>query len=311
VARPFFIAGDAALSPHSVTLFCASFSHRISMANRRDESRFHPSPNPAHRPSADARRHARVVTYVADRDFLLPTLVSAEQVQRQVAGFADVVVALLGLSDAEVDAIGPVMADLKLVSIRMERFDPPGGRTWVADHVPTSTLGRFLLPQHLPRHYRHIVYIDGDTQIVGDVRPLVLLDVPEGHVAAAPDCAWMQRLAWRLPESYLAALGIGKAADYFNAGVLAFTRDTFDAAMPEALDFLLGNPDRCRYGDQSALNAVMRGRRLRLSPRYNFLADYRDTGLESLFDPVIRHFAGIYKPWKVVGSPIGDAFVGT
>jgi hypothetical protein len=245
---------------------------------------------------------------VADRGFLIPTLVSAEQMHRQVSGIADVVVAVLGLSEDEYDIVAAVMTDMNLRPIRMESVDLPEGTRWSEGHVPASSLGRLILPDYLPQDYRHIVYIDGDTQIVGDVRPLVSLDVPDGFVAAAPDCAWMQRFAGRLPESYLAGLGLGSRADYFNAGVLAFRRETFDAAMPEALEFFLTRSEQCRYRDQSALNAVMRGHRLPLSPRYNFLSDYCDSGLGKVFAPVIWHFAGVIKPWRVTGSPIGDAF---
>jgi lipopolysaccharide biosynthesis glycosyltransferase len=254
---------------------------------------------------------SRAVVYVADRGFLIPTLVSAEQMHRQVSDIADVVVAVLGLPADEYRVASEIMTDLKLQPIRMESVDLPAGTRWSDGHVPASSLGRLLLPRYLPRDYRHIIYIDGDTQIVGDVRPLIKLTVPEDYVAAAPDCGWMKRFAGRFPEGYLPGLGIDDPADYFNAGVLAFGRETFDTAMEEALGYFLAHSERCRYHDQSALNAVMRHRRLALSPRYNFLSDYRDTGLEMVFDPVIRHFAGVLKPWRVTGSPIGDAFLGT
>jgi hypothetical protein len=287
-----------------------SLSSQVSMAAFRDDRHrlsalAIPIKSPTDRPS-----RSRAVVYVADRDFLLPTLVSAEQMQRQVSDIADVVVALLGLPGEVYDRVAAVLADLSLRSVRMNQVDLPDGTSWSGGHVPASSLGRLLLPACLPRDYRNVVYVDGDTQIVGDVRPLVRLDVPEGHVAAAPDCGWMKRFRNRFPDGYLPGLGIADPADYFNAGVLAFGRATFDSAMEEALGFFLAHSDLCRYHDQSALNAVMRHRRLSLSPRYNFLSDYRDTGLEKVFDPVIRHFAGVYKPWRVTGSPIGDAFLG-
>jgi hypothetical protein len=262
-------------------------------------------------PTAESPARSRAVVYVADSGFLLPTLVSAEQMQRQVADIADVVVALTGLPADAYGSVAAILADLNLKALRMDDVELPAGTGWAAGHVPASSLGRLHLPGYLPRSYRNIVYIDGDTQIVGDVRPLVLLDVPAGHVAAAPDCGWMKRFRTRFPEGYLSGLGIPDPAGYFNAGVLAFGRETFDSAMEEALDFFLTRSELCRYHDQSALNAVMRHRRLPLSPRYNFLSDYRETGLEKKFDPVIRHFAGVYKPWRVTGSPIGDGFLGT
>jgi hypothetical protein len=250
------------------------------------------------------------VTYVTDQGFLIPTLVSAGQVRRQVSDIADVVVAVTGLSQEDYGPVAAVISDLGLVPIHMDHLSLPEGAHWNAGHVPISSLGRFFLPAYLPARYRHVVYIDGDTQITGDVRPLVLYDVPEGFVAVAPDCGWMRRYAWLFKEEYLRGLGLRNPADYFNAGVLAFARPTLESTMREAMDFFLANSTLCRFHDQSALNAVMRDRKLWLSPRYNFLAPYRDTGLERIFEPVIRHFNGPEQALEAAGIADGRHLCG-
>jgi lipopolysaccharide biosynthesis glycosyltransferase len=254
---------------------------------------------------------SRAVVYITDAGFLIPSLVSAEQVLRQVAGTADVLIALAGMSDAEMDRIEPVIADLHLRAIRMDDIALPKDVSWLLPHVTATSLGRFYLPRYLPSRYRSIVYIDGDTQVVGDIVPLVELDVPSGLVAAAPDCAWVTAARWRFEGSYLERLGVSDPAQYVNTGVLAFARDTLDRVMPEALGYFLANSEACRFVDQSALNAVMRGKLFPLSPRYNFLTDYHEWAVQRLFDPVILHFAGHLKPWKVAGWPLGDRYFGT
>ena len=195
------------------------------------------------------------------------TLVSAQQIRDQVADVADVIIYAVGLSDMEIKALEVVTQQLGVGLRLMEEISLPEGTFW-SGSLSKTALGRLLLPQYLDLKYRSVLYIDGDTQIVGDVRPLVLLDVPHGKIAAAPDVAWDPRKGNIFPEGYFEGLGIDKPENYFSSGVLALERATLDDVMPEVHDFFLRNSLKlCRFHDQSALNAVMNKSVFSLSPR--------------------------------------------
>lgn len=53
----------------------------------------------------------------------------------------------------------------------------------------------------------------------------------------------------------------------------------------------------CRYHDQSALNAVVSMRRVRLSPAWNFQTPYLNWNLRDVAVPKLLHFVGGAKPW--------------
>lgn len=171
-------------------------------------------------------------------------------------------------------------------------------------------MARLELPKYLPSVYQDILYMDGDTQIVGDIGALLELTVPKGQVAAAPDSLWLgYATKARYPKDYLPGLGHVRESSYFNSGILALSRETMDSVFPEALEFFLKNSEKCLYHDQSALNAVMADRIVQLSPRYNFITDYIYLGVLNDADPAIIHFTGRPKPWINAGWPWFNRFI--
>jgi hypothetical protein len=114
---------------------------------------------------------------------------------------------------------------------------------------------------------------------------------------------------WRTHKAYLAGLGLHDPSAYFNAGVLAFRRSTWEVMAPRALAFFEEHSQRCLYHDQSALNAVFAGRRERLSLRYNFATDYALLGIADELNPAIIHFSGAAKPWRSIAAPWRGRFI--
>ncbi len=173
--------------------------------------------------------------------------------------------------------------------------------------VPPATLARLELCRYIPKTYHHIVYMDGDIRIVGDITGLIKHDVQDGHVAAANEHFWLW--AWgprKKARAYLDGIGVSKPSDYFNCGILAFSRSTWEVRGPEALRFFLENSERAIYHDQSALNHVFAGRREVLSPVYNFVSNYKLAGPLGV-EPKIIHYTGGLKPWQYSGPPWGAA----
>lgn len=246
----------------------------------------------------------RAVVYATDPGFLIPSLVSASEAAQQVSSRADVVLALSGFSDSALNELSDVAAALDLLLITVPEVELGEGVQFNETHVPPSSLLRLQLGKFLDRRYRHIIYIDGDTRIIGDITPLIEHTVAPGKILAANGNPWLgYHPRRRFLYDYLNGLGITSAFDYFNAGVLALRRETMDERFQEALEFFLANSDACRYHDQSALNAVFHGAREVMSPRYNFISDYAPLNVYEAADPAIVHFTGASKPWLYNGPP--------
>jgi lipopolysaccharide biosynthesis glycosyltransferase len=247
----------------------------------------------------------RLIFFTTDAGFLLPTLQAATQIRRQsaVCAIADLAIFLVGM---EADDIARVRAAFEPEGILFFELDPsayslPDGATFNAGHVPPSTLARLTVADRVPTHYEHLVYIDGDTQIVGDLLPLVSHDVAPGKILAATDhniaCSSPTGKYGRTLRDYVQSLGIVNTELYFNAGVLAFRRETWRDIGPAALAFMRKNSALCKFHDQSALNAICDGRREVMHPAFNYAPAYHLTG-QRRFGPSIIHFIGSSKPWQ-------------
>ncbi len=255
--------------------------------------------------------------FVTDGGFLVPTLLAARQVQAQpaVMAVADIHVFLVGIPPQDVERLQwSFQTDsVRLAPMEERLFLPPEGTHFNQTHISHTTLGRFAIQELLPAQYRHIVYIDGDVQVLGDLAPLVRHRVAPGCIAAAAESLWLcegdRGKFWPRHAAYLASLGIADPHEYFNAGVLLFRRDTWADMAPRALAYFREHAERCLYHDQSALNALFRGRREYLSPLYNYSSLYASLGLNDDVHPRIVHFTGAAKPWFYPGAPWNGRFI--
>jgi len=255
------------------------------------------------------------VCYVTDINYLLPSLVSAAGVRRFVpAHRADIFVFLVEEEEQRAREFNEALAPL---DIRVEALD---SRSYAAvdsaesrgSYISAATLGRFILDERLPAACKRIVYLDGDTWIRRDPSALIEASVPEGRLAAVEDMISFRSNpltpSGRSTVAYFRGLGLDRADGYFNAGVFAVERKTWRALAAEAVDFLKRNMARCRFYDQSALNAVTKDRRLPLSLKWNFTSPCRFTGLEDRIAPAVYHFTQYTKPWMGACKPWQELF---
>jgi lipopolysaccharide biosynthesis glycosyltransferase len=167
----------------------------------------------------------------------------------------------------------------------------------------------------VPPQYERILYLDTDMYLERhDIARLFEIDLGGAVLAAVEDATLLMEMVrpdllpdiprkWRGPEGvrrYRAGLGLEDGVPYFNSGTMLIDRRAWSAlgVRQRTLDFLEAEPERCFLADQSALNAVVAGRWVELSPRYNFQPIVAQAGLGPLFAPVIRHFCGPQKPWN-------------
>ncbi|KQQ43702.1 glycosyltransferase family 8 protein [Nocardioides sp. Leaf307] len=253
-----------------------------------------------------------LVLWVTDRGYLAPSTLVAEQALAQ--GIGDIADLAIFTLDVDEDAARQLEREVahpafSIYPMRNRDFQPPPNTEFHANHVPVAALARLSIEPEIPAQYRRLIYLDGDLQIRGPIRPLVERVVPEGKVAAGRGSSWLDPSGQHglEPAGYLETLGVAKA-DYFNSGVMAFGRDTWADMAPRALDLFFRNSSAYIRHDQSALNAAFRGQVEHFHPAYNFHTFYATAYAQTFVKPRIIHFTGRAKPWHTWAPPWGARF---
>lgn len=246
------------------------------------------------------------ICYVTDRNFLLPSLLSALEMRKHITvDKAEIFIFTIHTEVDLCDGLSQRFASSKILVRPLDETHLAEINTQKLQesHTPLGTFGRFLIDQFLPDHIDYIVYLDGDVWPVGDARNLVERRVPEGYIAAVDDSlAFRSKVgigpAAARAKAYFQSLGLNEKHGYFNAGVFAGTRRTIREINSDAFQYFLNNVSKCVHFDQSAMNAVSVGRRHRLSIAWNFQARFKVWGLCRRIAPAIVHFNGRPKPWS-------------
>jgi len=251
--------------------------------------------------------HATVL--VTDRNLIVPTVQAALQAAKAGQGLTDVILVTGGLDASEYEMLRSSLAgdgvtvldSSNEIAFLLKEFD------FGDNHYTPMSLGRLLLDDILPAQYEHILYLDGDTYLAGDITKLFRLRVPEGKIAASLDSLFLHlggtsEFAVKLRD-YRRKLGSVPADQYFNAGIFATTRSTWKTVGPAALSFYRDHYEDCIYHDQSAMNIICENAVEWISPEFNFLTDYRLMGFGLYVTPRILHFSGASKPWNSRFNP--------
>ncbi|GBQ36245.1 hypothetical protein HLH34_06470 [Gluconacetobacter azotocaptans] len=263
------------------------------------------------------KKKERAIVFTSDRGFIVPTLVAAAQImaQKEVIDIADILIFLVDIDNHESSLIKMAFPDDDIKFINMNSKNYMFGKDvhFSPTHVPPSALARLVTGNDIPENYSNLLYLDGDIQIVGPIIDLVLFDVPEGKILAAADRSYIKapeltNTARRMRD-YLNGIGIRDRTRYFNSGVMACTRLTWIDVGQEAFDYFLNHSKKCRYHDQSALNAVCMPRQIPLDPKYNYMSTYAECESHGMITPCIIHFNGAEKPWFAKSRPWKGFFI--
>lgn len=248
------------------------------------------------------------VVLVTDKGYFAQSVLVARQlVDVGASRLADIIVYCIGI---DADFLASCQRRLQsqgyggvvLRSLTSRSYEPPPGTPFFRNHIPVTALARLSIEPELPEGYSHIVYLDGDVQIVRPIDSLLTVRPGYGRLVAGRGSAWFDPHSLRgtQPRGYLKALGGVNADEYFNSGVLAFSRETWRDYAPRALDAFFRNGKSFVRHDQSALNAVFKGSVDFLHPAFNFHSVYASLDPdESLVERRIVHFTGARKPWHL------------
>lgn len=159
-----------------------------------------------------------------------------------------------------------------------------------------------------------VIYMDGDTVVLKDLRDLFDIDVSNVYAAVAKDGIY-----YRFPKE-MKEMGLDKRGYYFNSGVMLhnLAEQRKDNIVEKLVTYVKTNKDF--YGDQDVLNVVMNNKLKLMSYRYNCISTFFEADdlsfLSSYFgeklpketfyiyeNSTIIHYAGD-KPWLDNYSPL-------
>ncbi len=182
--------------------------------------------------------------------------------------------------------------------LMMIEFDRGGTRVRmpnVNEHISGASFFRFFLPGLLGDEVERIAYLDVDTY-VEDSAFFRLFDLDmKGHAIAASRCLLSAYAGGAETEADIARAGCQTHRKYLNAGVLLIDRRRYTE---RALDQrFFGTAMNLHANDQIAVNRVLSGNWLEMSPAFNMPPFVNITFVGAVCKPVVTHFVGRRKPW--------------
>ncbi len=215
-------------------------------------------------------------------------------------------VALNRRSDTDIIVVSDSFADLEIAGglapdYRLLGFNP--GQ--FAERLPPGWMHpifhRYFLPAILAAHYKRLLYIDIDTY-PHDARLFDLFDLAmEGNIVGAVRDALIGFPASGHSTEQDATIK-NPERKYLNTGVMLIDVDAFiqEKLLDRLCALIKKRRKQLAYPDQSALNILLDGGWLELSPSMNMLRAEYNSFVRDAFPPVITHFAGATKPWDGV-----------
>ncbi len=171
-------------------------------------------------------------------------------------------------------------------------------------------LARLFMGKILPQEVERILYMDGDTIVIGSLKELWNLDLGDNvlGMSVEPTADRNRKNALGLEDYY-----------YHNSGVLLVDLVKWRQVKAEELliNFYREKEGKLFAADQDALNGALKGRIYPLLPKYNFCNIYyqypyrylskliapkkyfsKEEFEDCVKNPVIIHFLGEERPWR-------------
>jgi len=242
------------------------------------------------------------ICYVVDENYLFPTLVSASQVRQHFKSeLNDLIIVCLGAPSGKTDTASDIANSLGITLLvrprsAIDNMHPMYGRLFIHSLIPAS--------------YERVVYVDGDTQIVGSLEPLIKVDIPTGKFLAARDPSGMFARSsddrMRATQADRDRAGLTRSYDdYFNSGVLVFNRSDWKTLSELTLDAIQKKKGGFKFGDQDPMNGAVGDRCIFIPNTWNFPGFFIGTPCETAARPIIYHFMSNPRPWTHSGLPWG------
>lgn len=156
---------------------------------------------------------------------------------------------------------------------------------------------KIFFPLLVPESLDRLLYLDTDMLVINPLKELYEVDLDTYPLGAVYDCYVKTR----------EDLGIVEEGNYFNSGMLLFNLKRWreQNISQKAINFLCHYPEKIKYVDQDALNAVLINNWKKLPEKYNLIYSYipQNASKKELIafiqDKVIIHFT-LQRPWTML-----------
>jgi lipopolysaccharide biosynthesis glycosyltransferase len=238
---------------------------------------------------------ANVIVFATDGEFLPPAaFLAAKLAALNPRDDTEIVLFCSSVPDLDKAASHRLPATLGLVQ------ETPLPELVIANRITPATFLRLLVPLWVSPEVRRILYLDADVYPENaDVFRLFDLDMSGHPLAAVREI----KTAYGETETTKREVDdIAAGRRILNAGVLLMDRELMlqrhigERAITLARDRQLH--------DQWALNLVLAGDWLEMSPAMNLTRDARNSLLRDVVSPAVTHFSGPVKPWH--GTRFGE-----
>jgi glycosyltransferase, family 8 len=174
-----------------------------------------------------------------------------------------------------------------------------------------SIMARLFVGELLPKDVKRVLYLDCDTVVLHSLKGLYNTALKNNVIGAVEEPT--------VPERVRYEIRLDAEASYVNSGVLLIDlRAWRDENIGEKIiRYYQSIQNRSLFGDQDAINGVLRWRIKKLPPKYNFFSNYKYFSYKAFIKvyrtklsyterefkeakkrPVIVHFAGDERPWR-------------
>jgi lipopolysaccharide biosynthesis glycosyltransferase len=246
----------------------------------------------------------RAVCYTATSGYLFSTVLSALQARAHTdAATVSVVVCLIADAPSEEQDVFQSVCDQNGIDFVL---------------VPVSVLrglhptyARLFLDEMLPGEVEEILYLDGDTQVLAALAPLLEAQPPAGGVLAVRDpMVFLRQISPSLRRKIDGWWDESEIPDvlrtnYVNAGVMRISRPVVPELREGVLDLIQAQGRMLHFKDQDAINLVLGTKIAPVSLAWNFPGFLLGSRLESAVTPRIIHFMSDPRPWDGPLPPWG------
>jgi len=165
----------------------------------------------------------------------------------------------------------------------------------ITGHYSTAMYYRLLMPDILHSVTPRILYLDSDIICLGSLKELGSLDLKGKTIAAASDIP-------KIVAEKVSELGLHNNF-YFNSGMMLIDIARWNQSdiSTKVLAVLAEHYASFSLADQDALNLVLAGDVLSLSPIWNQIYDLGQMSHDPVDGTVFLHYAGTVKPWRLSG----------
>lgn len=252
------------------------------------------------------------IAYITDSNYVLPTRVSITSLIKNSGDDHEYIIHVVGdgLEEGKIKELEDLSSLKGNANVNVIKVENDYGELYKEhQHVSKAALLKFSLAD-IFNDVDKILYLDGDTLILGDIAELYDIDISGYFGAAVCDAPTVidQKSNERIGHN-----------NYFNSGVMLLDLSKWRGV--ELKSSLIKEKEKDEWGhfvDQDAFNTVLGGKIRYLSLKYNCIYDgiinkpieqiaglfqiSIDDAKKQIDSPIVLHLANKKKPWNNIGA---------